>query len=507
MTANWGWFEDDGVTPNDFITYTPTNGVPTDPVVRRLYNNQPGDPGFTASGDVLLTLLSRNTGVGDFTAEDELAANGYVKARIVGSGGDDIENQTTGYTPLGKGRFMVVRDLPDETYREFEFIVDIPLGAGLLAKEFILEVIEGMRSFSLSRGYYEGGFHGLRMGLGDQATNWICYGFEVEAQSVPDNTVIVRRGSSIRLGVPYAVPEDPALAFDNLDSAAAALASGESYPVRMSLSTLGVFTTTKGVKVTDPVNEAQVPDVPEDHIDLGWLVVPFSAEITEIHQDDVRYGGALLVGTSLAPSIHPFEALIGNAIVYQADAYPIVLVDDATNLVWADPDGSITVADAQPSSRAVLIWEVPVASGSIVWEDVKDLRPWLYPNPVDVRIDVAGTLTGSSEGFGVLPCAQSAYLLPIGGVVFSVGDPGSSGANTIDVLAADRDGAFTTIFTGAEEVPSIAFDAAHPVDTDSMPQVLFFHGYTRFQVDFTAVGGGTPKAGSVVLRMSGVGAA
>lgn len=509
MSTDFAWYENDDVTPNATLSYNPTNGTPSGATERHLHND------FDASGDddsedFLITVLSRPSGVGDYTMTDELAAGGYVEGRLIGSGGTGIVNQTSPWTPLGRGRYLRVKGIPAECFREFEFRANVPLGVGMLAKDFKVRIIEGARAINLELGHYEGGAHGLRMGLGDATFSELLYGFDMTEDATPDATVHVSAGIKVIEGVPSARTEE-ILTFTDLDVNSAALAAGEEYLALVTVDETGAATQTKSAKGTAPVNEANLPAVPDGHKAIGWVQVPFGLVINtaEIHQDNRVYGGAKLEGTGLSPTISPFEGLIGNSIVLVPSPVTLTLVDDDVNYVFISPTGSVTVnvTGIQPESLSQLAYEVTVAAGVIT--SIVDCRAWVYPNPLEVEIKVDGTLTTSSEGFGVLACGQSAYLLPLGGVAFSVGSPGTtSGANTIDILAADRAGAFTTIFTGGTEVPSIAYDATHPVDFDSIPKVMFFHGYTRFQVDFTAVAGaGTPKAATVVLRMSGVGSA
>jgi hypothetical protein len=113
------WLLTDGVTVDASESFAPENGIPGDPVARRLYNDWDGSVGSVDSGDFLITAVSRSTGVGDYSADDELAASGWIEICLTGSGGTGMVNQTTGWIKVGRGRFVRVKGdqgagLPDD---------------------------------------------------------------------------------------------------------------------------------------------------------------------------------------------------------------------------------------------------------------------------------------------------------------------------------------------------------------------------------------------------------
>ena len=509
---DWGWFETDGTTANAVQSWTPLNGTPTTEIERRLYNDNGGGAGSVDSGDFVLTAISRPAGVGDYTMDDELAAGGYIEVRLTGSGGTGMVNQTTGWVRLGRGRYLRVKGIVADGYRTIEQRVSVPLGVGILAKDYKLRLIEDSRAFLLESGHTEGGAQGLRMGLGDASFTEILSGFQMSEAAVPDNTVEMVAGVGVYLGVP-AAQLDETLTFNDEDSATDALASGEEYLALVTKDSDGATAITKSPKGTAPLSEANLPDTPDGHRVLGWVQVPFSAVITdaEIHQDGLVYGYAALVGSGLSPDVHPFEAIIGNALLIVPTKTPLSLTDDDVNYVWASPSGAVesNITGLQPEDMSQLIWEVTLASGVITV--IRDCRQPIYPNPVNVTLYRQGTLAGAQVFYGVLPSAASAYLLPISGVVAAVGDTGSvSGSTKFDVLATDRNDTFTTIYTSSgtqDERPDIAHDATEPVDTTSIPEVYFFHGHTRFRGLLVNVPGTASVDGTIVLRFSAVGAA
>lgn len=508
MSAEWEWRESDNVTVNSTVSFAPVNGTPTAETARFLNNTSTTDD----SGDFLVTGVSRPAGVGDYLSTDALAALGYIEVRLTGSGGTGIVNQTTGWTKIGRGRYLRVKAIPAECWREFEVRLNIPLGAGVLEKDLKCLVIEDLRSIMLEWGHTEGGAQGLRMGLGDASFNEVLYGGLMTEDGTPDNTVHVSTVGMVFLGVP-SVNLDELLTLSNADSAAATLSSGEEYLARVSVDGTGSATVTKSVKGTAPLSESLVPAVPDGHKSLGWVQVQFDATINtaDIHQDDLIYGCAALVGTGTIPDIHPFEALIGDALIISPTVVPVSLTDDDVNYVWISPSGGVeaNVTGLQPEDMSCLIYEVTVASGVIT--EVIDCRPWIYPNPVEVHLYRQGTLAGAQVFYGVLPTASQAYLLPIGGIVAAVGDRGgASGSTLFDVFATDRDNTYVTLFTDSgtqEERPEIAYNATNPIDTGSIPQVLSFHGGARFKGSVVSVPGTASVDAMLTLRFSAVGAA
>jgi hypothetical protein len=507
------WLLTDGVTVDASESFAPENGIPGDPVARRLYNDWDGSVGSVDSGDFLITAVSRSTGVGDYSADDELAASGWIEIRLTGSGGTGMVNQTTGWLKVGRGRFVRGRAILAQGYRTIEQRLVIPLGAGIVGKEYKLRIIEDARAFMLSYGHTEGGAQGLRMGLGDASWTEILSGFEVVEAAVPDNTVEIARGVEVFAGVHYAAMAETAT-FSNLDGDGDALTIGNSYLALGSRDGTGGPTVwTKSVQGASPLSEANLPDLPDGHREIAWVEVPFSAVITdaEIHMERKVYGGAALVGTGLSPALHPFECLIGNALVVVPYSIDLDLTDDDLNYVWLSPSGGIesNTTGLQPEDMSCLIYELTVASGVIT--DRIDCRPWLYPNPVEVRLDIHGALSGSPVGYGVLPTRSSAQLVPFVGITAAVGDRGgTSGLTKFDIEATDRNDTYVSIYTDTSPDdlrPQIAYNAADPVDRESFPQVLFFHGGTRFKLSVPTAPGTASNGGHVVLRLAAVSAA
>lgn len=512
MSAEWAWYDSDDITPNATASYTPTNGTPSAIEERHLFNDYGSLLGATDSGDFLLTVISRPSGIGDYTMDDALAAGGYVEIRLIGSSGTGIANQTTGWVRLGRGRYLRVKGIPVGCSREFEMRVNVPLGAGVLAKDYKLRLIEDARAILLEAGHTEGGAQGLRMGLGDTSFTELLSGFEMTEDGTPDNTVHLAMGKKVEAGAPQVVM-DTLMTFTNTDSAAAALVVGEEYLDLVTIDETGAIVHTKSVKGTAPLAASFIPDVPDGHREIGWIQVQFDAIINtaDIHQENLVYGCAAIAGTSLTPDIHPFESIIGNAFIISPTLIPLSLADNDVNYVWVDPSGSVSsnVTGLQPESMSQLIYELTTSAGAIT--AVRDCRQFVYPDPIEVTLSLQGTLAGTNVFYGHLPTLSQAYLLPIGGIIASVGDRGgTSGSTKFDIFSTDRNDTYTTLFTSfasQDERPDIAYNAAEPVDFDAVPEVYSFSGGTRFKGYVVQIPGTASVGATITLRFSAVGAA
>lgn len=508
MSSDLAWFEDDDSTPSGTLSFAPTNGVASDAQERHLINDQDAS-GDDDSEDLLITAMSRNGGTSDpFTFEDELAANGWIEYRLIGSSGTGIQPQTTGWIRLGKGRFSRVKLLPARTIREFEFRINIPVGAGVVAKDVKVRLIEGQRAISLELGHYEGGAQGIVMGLGDGSFTDILHGFEVAPASPEDNTVIVSKGANIHAGVPIASIKET-ITFNDEDVNTDALASGEEYPVTLSRSSTGATVVTKGAKGTAPVADDAFPDVPDGDRFLCFVRVPYSATITdsEIDQSLLEYGCAKVVSNGLSAFVHPFEMLCGNAVVVSPSKYPITYTDDSDNYVFVLPSGEVQVntTGAKPDDRAMMIWTATLSSGSVTAET--DLREFKYLNPVEVTIRQDGTLS-SNVNYSHYPRGCQAYLLPIGGVSVSLGDVGATGQTQWEIEACPPDGSFASIYPSSgdeDNRPLIDESSTDPVDRSSLPETLSFGGWTRFRATVIDVPSTPSTDAVIVLRLSAVG--
>lgn len=506
MPADLQWYDSTGVTAQPTLTFAPVNGTPTAWQTVRVYNDHDSG-GASDSREILLTAFSRNTGSGSYSQDDDVALNGWIEVRITGSGGTGIEAQTVGATAIGRNRFLSVRPIPASAcYRVVEVRLNIPAGVGTQAKDVRLRLIEGSRAVATAIGLRAGGVMGLRMPVGDTATYQVLEGGSVTPQGSPDNTVAVSTLAGLGAGVPNVlVAHNETL--NDTDGDAATLSSGEEYFCALCYDGSTTLAQVKGSKGTAPLADSAKPEVPENNVCLAMIRRNYDAtiEAADIETDLMWWGGAFLEDTGdLNPKIWALEAVLGDMVIVSATYDLLTLTASDENFIWLLPGGSIGVelAGTPPENGAALLYRATTDGSGIT--ALVDCRPWTAPNLYVMTLKAAGALSGGETDFGVLPRTADAVLLPVGGVVMAMGDQGTtSGANTADLNYSEGGAAFATIFTSQGSVdlrPSVAYDAADPVDSDARPEVLVFRGGTRFRLDVDAVAGaGTP--GDMVCQL------
>jgi hypothetical protein len=487
------WYDETGTTQNPTLAFTPDNGTPGAEQTLRLYNDKDSSYAADTAPDVLITVLTRDGGSSDpFTATHSLAASGWIEARAVDASGAGIIVQVTPWTAVGGGRFLATREIPSDCYRSIEFRPNIPGGAGTVASEALARAYHSGESTVMEDGTYASGVQGIVCGLGDGATTGILDGGALTEAGTPDNTVEVADVSWEHLGEPQTLLAH-ALTFNDEDSAAAALASGEAYPATLSLGAGPTVTVTKGVKGTAPLDVTDWPEPPAGEAFLGRVNVPFDAtiETADIDQTDRLFTGFAWESDGLEFYVHGGVAIIGGRLVRKSSRLSVTLDASDTSWVWGHPDRTIsaTLTEAAPVPGALLHYEVTTDGSGVT--GVVDRRTWIGPNLFVLTLHKDGTLAASGKAYGALPRNSKAYLLPLS-VFAALGDPGAtSGSTILDVEYSEDGAAWASIYTtaAAGQLPEIAFGASVPVDLDSRPEVLTFRGGTRFRLNVVQVPG------------------
>lgn len=486
-------YDSTGVTQNPTLTFSPTNGVASAAQTLRLYNDKGGTLTADTAEDVLVTAISCDSGTEEYSAQDVFAASGYLEARAVDAIGTGIVVEVTPWTPVGGGRFLALRPIPSDCYRELEFRIVIPGGAGTVAKDVRVRAYHSGESAVLQDGTYESGAQGIACCLGDGQTTGILDGGALTEAGTPDNTVEVADVTWLHEGEPQTKLAH-ALTFDNEDVNTDALASGEAYPVTLSLGAGPDVTETKGEKATAPLDPDAWPAVPDGEELLGRVTVPYDATIeqADIDQSDRRFIGFAWESSGLTFYVHGGVSVCGGRLIRKGSKISTTLTSSATDFVWQNPDRTLltTSDETAPNARALLLYEV-TNDGSEVTE-VIDRRTWIGPNLYVLTLHKDGALTsGTGKAYGALPRNSRAYLLPLS-VLFALGAAGSTSGSTIADVEYSEDGAsWASIFPAAAsgQRPEIAHSASPPIDVGSRPTKLSFRGGTRFRMNLPAVPG------------------
>lgn len=310
---------------------------------------------------------------------------------------------------------------------------------------------------------------GILTGIGDYSHSGIVSGCAVTASGTPDAIVHCAAGLWVHRGVLYGkIPTDHTL--NQNDSAAAALASGQSYKARISLGA-GVTTATKGVKGTSPT----APDLP-----TGDLLAP-DGEVTVDYQaggtsviETADLGGAggwdryfAEDGGGLNLTLHSGQAQGGSTWRFAQGTQTVVLDDAATNYVWQLASGLFdsTTTTAAPEQTAIgPLFKVVTAAGAI-----SSITDWRTYAGRTVAIHMRGDMPG---GLGEVDSRVVEHeRLFIERITYRLSDHGG-GASGQTKLDAELDGVtLYTDFATSDQRPVFAFDAADLIDGGGVHQV------------------------------------
>lgn len=501
------WYETDGTTAAGVDTYTPTAGTPTAAQTTRIYNDNGGAASADDATELRITAVSRDAGDTNFTAEHSLAAGAYIECRAVGSGGTGVAAQTTEWTPVGKGRYLYLRDLPSDCYRTIETRINAPAGYGTVDVEVLLRAVAASPAVALEDGHHESGAVGVCHGVGDGRFSALLEGGTVTASGSPDSLVHLDLTTWITSGVPHTLVPGVGAAevtINATDGAAASLASGESYWVSLSLASDGTVTQTKGSKGTSPLAVSARPTPLSDEPHIAWVEREFDATIEsgDIYQTDRVYGWfkATTSGASLVVPISGGSAMLDNRLATFTGSTSVTLTASDDNYVYLNPAGTMTanVTGIRPTDRSLLLY-IFTTDGSGVTATV-DRRLFCGNRQIVMTFDDPGAVSAGTSVYSTWPSGSRGYILPLRGVVMSLGVPGTvSGSTIADVNGADA-GTFTTIFTSqgsSDQRPTLAFGTGNYTDTGARPEVYLIGPWSRWRVDWDAVCGTPGTDGTV----------
>ncbi len=497
------WYETDGTTAAGLDTYTPTAGTPTAAQTTRVYNDWGGTAVADDATELRITALSRDAGGTTFTADHALAAGAYIEVRAVGSGGTGVLAQTTEWTPVGKGRYLYLRDLPSNCYRTIETRINAPAGYGTVAVEVLLRAVAAAPAVALEDGHHESGAVGVCHGVGDGRFGALLEGGNLTATGTPDDDVHYDLTTWIAAGVPWTLV--PGLVtLDNLDSAAAALAAGETYWCALTLASDGTITQTKSVKGTGPLAVSLRPTLPTGEPLLGYVERDFAATIAtgDIYQEDRVYGwfAATTSGASLVASISGGWAMIDNRLVILTSPTSVTCTASDVTYVYLNPSGTFgsNITGIRPTDRSLLLYEF-TADGTGITATV-DRRKYIGNRMIVMTFDDPGAVTNGTSVYGSWPSGSRGYVLPLVGIVLALGVPGTVSGSTIADVNQATAGTFTTLFTSqgtSDQRPTLAFGASNYTDYGARPEVYQIDPWSRWRIDWDAVAGTPGTDGTV----------
>lgn len=496
-------------------------GVST-PVAVEFINNKGGAGADTAIG-WQLTALARSTGFPDYQGDTvEPMEFSWPQVRTIAGTIGATTVATSAWLSLGKGRALILPDLPNDSGVTLEFRLGPPGGTNNADVEFSFRVA-ARRTIDVGAGPRNTHGAGLLTGIFDAERSALMHRDlahvgVIENPAGVDNAVQVSDISWVGAGIPYASLEHLET-LSNLDGDSAALVATEAYYALLCADVDGTINQVKGQKAVTPLGPSDEPGLPALCVPLALVLVEFDALINDA-DIIVRMapGLATVTDASLDATVSRFRAIIGNNLVELNSEQTVTLTDDEENYLYAIPDGTIVVlaqaaaptgADA-PDPLAILLWHLTTAAGVVTVTE--DLRPYSHMGyrVEQIRLPLADLSTAGSATLGQNHyIAQTrGYILPVAGILFSIEDnPGSAADTIVDINKKDNAaGAYTTVFTGQgteDRRPTIAFNAATREDRTAFPEVLEVDVGDRFDVEVDAqTTTSQPSAGGVVVNVA-----
>ena len=501
------WFETDGTTPVTTLTFTGlVPGTPSAWQSVRLYNDQDG----AASSDPLLgrrlRALARTSSPDPFVAAGHALVDQHaIQVQILGGSYDDAA--AGGVQFLGAGSTLSIPSLTSTEYVELRVRVALPVGSTLTDADVGFALDPSAAGSIGDAGPLLG--RGVSDGLGQRSVSEILSAFTISPRGTP--SAFVDFGDAIGGVQGRAVVDlEHEFEFTNLDSAAAALASGEAYYGLVSLGSAGV-TVTKGAKATTPLDSTDEPTLPDGHKRLGLVVRPFDATIDagDITVNASPIGFAYLGASGRNVSVSGGTACVGTMFVYVAGSLTIEITASTTKIVYLLGDGSLTIAPSA-GQDALPIWEFTADGSSIT--AFTDLRQFAHGGAIRELSAFLSGATSGEKAYIALPSGPDLSIHPLRSVVavLAESDPSSlvatSGSWIMEIKYRAIGGSYVTIFTSSgtdDRRPTLAESVTDPEFSAALPEVTTFEGGGTLEISWSAIpSGGTPSAGAAVrLRM------
>ena len=501
------WYEEDDSALASALSFSPSNGTPTAEQTVHLWNDKDGTATADLATGVLVTALTRDDGSTDgYSFEDDAAANGWVEVKVVDQGGtDEPDPQATGWVPVGKNRYLSLRDIPSDGYHEIDVRINVPAGVGAQAKEVLIRATYGAIAEPLADGFWHSGQQGVRTELGDPDSTILLSGGAVTASGSPDEFVTVATWHALHAGVPTCLVTDAVEL--NQTAGDGAIGSGEYYWAVLSAKSDGTVTTTKSDTLTAPHDPDERPDCPAGEVLLADVAVDYDAgggaiAAADISVDRREYGCFALEysAASLDVIASPVQAIVYGTLIRRTTGYDVTLAASDTSYLWLTPSGAVqaTLDEIPPVDGSLMLWEATTNGSGVT--AVVDRRRWLGGK--QLQFSISGNLSASlASVHACVLTGPGCYIRPIRGVEVSVGTTGdTSGATTVDVEYSNAGGAWTSIWPSAGTVdlrPSIAYNAANPLTT-AQPETILLQPGARLRAIVDAIPGGTASANLAV---------
>ncbi len=463
------------VTVLTFAAVAP--GTPSAAQEIHLWNDKGDVVGSDDSIDMIMRVLARHGGSGDFSERGlEVLDRKAVQVRLIGAQGMAIA-KSTAWKNLGATFVMDLQELPKDSAIEMEVRINSPANMNTDAVEVIFRT---ERSFSdgLAKGAYEQSGAGVYEGLGDGShTQWALVSDVVE-DSPEGADVVIPDLSWVYQGQPNNKLTHE-ITFDDQDGSAGTLASGEAYAAAITAGADGTLTVTKGDKVTAPPVEDDRPLLPEDELFLAWVNVPFGLVIDDSDiVNDYTPGHFAYTTSGLAITVGAGKAIVGDHFIRHTSPFSLTLDVNDTFEVFLLEDGTLaaTIDGSRAGERALLLYEVTTDGSAITI--VVDKRIYLQSSIVTLIIPKGSDIAVNDFALWA-PEGSGKWFIPPGKRIrILTTDPSPSGATSGDTvidLERVRNGTPTTLFTSqGSDDRRLTLLYSDDYDDDAFPEVLDF---------------------------------
>jgi len=453
--------------------------------------NANGSPSADEATDVTLDVTARISGTGDFESEVSIVSNRMFEARITGVVGTGIPQQSTGWREIGRGRALQLDNIPADTARVVELRMVTNASPPNLDWEIAFAANWDRTSTGQDQGHFYTGGNGVFTGAGDLRFTEIVWGGDLTETGTPDMNVQVADLAWKHRGIPYIK-----LAHAILYTAAS---TDNAYWSTLSVAA-GTITVTNSSEEADPPSVDNRPAVPDGERLLGYVKVNDTSSIldADIDQSDRVFGLGYVSTSGLNATVHAVQAMVDGNLVIKRSTSLLTMLASSVNMIWLLPNGNVSTtleASDPQDDRAIPLFKITTdGSGETARED---LRRWIGPPRQDLDFFIGGNLTTGDKAYGVLP--RGGYLMLPHPVEFAVQDNGVTGQSRLDVQYSEAGGAWTTLFTGGTgDMPTIAHDAADPIDINGKPEILAIPFNSRLRINMDDVPSGTPSADAMV---------
>ncbi len=510
------------------LDVTADAGTPSAPIEIHFWNDHGlADPGTTTMRNPRLVYeVSEDGGATWLSSGHPVLDRLFARIEITGqdkTGDAAMAEQVEPPRAIGTNSPILLKDIPPNTARFLSFYIDAPTSAldANIKHRLIVDWDSDAAPVARRAGLVSGGGV-IADRLAASGLRRMVEGGQLTESAVPDDDVNVAPLLANYDG-DVLVRLAQTVALNQNDSAAAALAVGESYIAVISQPAAGAAHATKGAKAVVPV----APALPANEVLLGYVTVHYQAGpsvivTADIDSESVAYGELRVsAGVGLFVDLAAGESLTVNDFEqYPQSQGAIAVPPSGTSWIWMLSGGAqdVTATDVPPEYGAFPLAKVTTDALGVT--DVTDLRPIvdkpLHSYAVEIA-DLVAPLDTANIVLGVAVLDREVLVDEITADILDDGAGAASGAWVFDVFALDAGaavrmgdavpGGAVTLFTSfatSDQRPAIAWNATVLRAATKWHEVRKLERGTRLVVALAAVPGGafgtTPEGFVIQLK-------